>query len=171
MNTLNLTTTTALPHSARAPSEAAVDAAARTEVRAPGLAQTGTTGRKKPGKVPYAGKEPRKVPNRLPVPTERAPRGLTLSKGRPKKARKAANGSAGKAKAVKMRKPGEGIPKGSKIELIAKLFRRKNGTTTRDILDATGWKAVNVPRQAKLAGIKIKKAKGDDGVTHYVAID
>lgn len=57
---------------------------------------------------------------------------------------------------------------GSKIDLVAKLLKRASGCTTADILDATGWKAVNVPRQAELAGLKLTKKRDEKaGVTRY----
>jgi len=58
--------------------------------------------------------------------------------------------------------------KGSKLEIIIGLLKRKEGCTTADVLKATGWPAVSMPQQAKAAGLKLKKEK-DGKVTRYRA--
>lgn len=73
------------------------------------------------------------------------------------------------------KKDGEFAPKGggesggsaapkSKKEVIADLL--KNGTTTTEVLAATGWPAVSMPAQAHAAGMKLEKYK-EGGVTKY----
>jgi hypothetical protein len=56
----------------------------------------------------------------------------------------------------------------TKTALIGALLSREGGCTTADILKATGWKAVNVPREGGKCGLKLKQKK-DGGVTRYWA--
>lgn len=71
-------------------------------------------------------------------------------------------------KASKARKAGTELRPGSKSALIADMLRRKNGCTTAEVLKATGWPAVSMPQQARVAGIKLVKEK-DGKVTRYRA--
>ena len=57
----------------------------------------------------------------------------------------------------------------SKREIAAGLLTRPEGTTTREILDATGWPAVSVPAIAKASGLTLKHQK-DGRVTRYFAV-
>jgi hypothetical protein len=72
----------------------------------------------------------------------------------------------GKAKAAKAK----GAKKsGTKLEMIVALLKRKQGCTTKDVLDATGWPAVSMPQQAKAAGLKLRKEKAKGEPTRYYA--
>ena len=74
------------------------------------------------------------------------------------------------AKAAKPKGNGhvKGEPrKGSKTEMVAKLLLRKSGTTTAEILEATGWPAVSVPALAKAAALKLRKEKEQGKPTRY----
>jgi len=73
--------------------------------------------------------------------------------------------TAVKAATTKTAKAGEVRP-GSKLEAIVALLKRKNGCTTKDVLEATGWPAVSMPQQAKAAKLKLIKEK-DGKVTRY----
>lgn len=65
---------------------------------------------------------------------------------------------AGREKVVKV--PGEAKSKiNSKVNLIGDLMLRPEGCTTKDVLAATGWPAVSMPAQAKLAGLTLRKEK------------
>lgn len=66
------------------------------------------------------------------------------------------------AKVGKAAKPinGQKSPReGSKLALIAEMLRRKNGCTAEEVKKATGWPAVSMPTQARLAGLKLFKEK------------
>lgn len=52
----------------------------------------------------------------------------------------------------------------SKKQTIADLL--KNGTTAKQVLEATGWPSVSMPAQAKAAGMKLEKFK-ENGQTKY----
>ena len=65
------------------------------------------------------------------------------------------------------RKPVNG--KGTKLEMIVGLLKRKEGCTTADVLKATGWPSVSMPQQAKAAGLKLKKEKAKGEPTRYHA--
>lgn len=54
----------------------------------------------------------------------------------------------------------------SKNEIVAELLAKSEGTTKDEILEATGWPTVSVPRQAAWAKMKLVKEK-IDGVTRY----
>lgn len=58
------------------------------------------------------------------------------------------------------------VSSGSKAALIADLLLRAEGCTTKDVLAATGWPAVSMPQQAKVAGLLLRKEKVD-GATRY----
>lgn len=133
-------------------------------------------------KIPYCGKEPRKAKG-APAPVDPTDPGdmpafLTDSKIKrgnaagpmppaiveaAKKERErtmtsTTKSTTAKGKAKKRVK--------SQADVIAALLTREKGCTAADIKKATGWKAVNVPRQAKASGLKLKQ-KRDDGVTRY----
>lgn len=78
--------------------------------------------------------------------------------------KKARKGTPAKKPATK-----DGPRKGSKVDLIAGLLKRKGGCTTADVLKATGWPAVSMPQQAKAAGLKLRKEKKAGEVTRYFA--
>lgn len=67
------------------------------------------------------------------------------------------------AKSPAMPRKGE-----SKIEMIARLLKRKEGCTTAEVLAATQWPSVSMPQQAKAAGLRLTKEK-DGRVTRYHA--
>ncbi|MFO1150991.1 MAG: DUF3489 domain-containing protein [Alsobacter sp.] len=71
------------------------------------------------------------------------------------------------AKPARERKPRESGP--TKRELAAALLTRPEGTTTREILDATGWPAVSVPSIAKASGLSLRQTK-DGKVTRYFGV-
>lgn len=56
----------------------------------------------------------------------------------------------------------------TKRQIAAGLLTRPEGTTTREILDATGWPAVSVPAIAKASGLTLRQEK-DGRVTRYFA--
>lgn len=57
----------------------------------------------------------------------------------------------------------------TKLAIIAALLARKGGTTTAEVLKATGWPSVSMPQQAKAAGLKLRKEKKPGEVTRYFA--
>lgn len=54
----------------------------------------------------------------------------------------------------------------TKADLVGGLLTKAGGTTTGEILKHTGWPSVSVPKQAKIAGLKLEKFK-EGGVTKY----
>jgi hypothetical protein len=54
----------------------------------------------------------------------------------------------------------------SKAAIIGALLGKPEGTTTAEILAATGWPSVSVPAQAKACGLELRKEK-IDGVLRY----
>ena len=77
-----------------------------------------------------------------------------------------------KTATAKARKPvngaGKTSAKGTKLELIASMLKRKEGCTAADAMKAVGWTKISMPAQAKAAGLKLKKEK-DGKVTRYRA--
>lgn len=71
------------------------------------------------------------------------------------------------AKAEKVEKAPGKVKSGSKVALIADLLVRPQGCTTADVLAATGWPAVSMPAQAKLAGLTLRKEKVGKVTTYY----
>lgn len=55
----------------------------------------------------------------------------------------------------------------TKREIAADLLKRKEGCTTREILDATGWPAVSVPAIAKASGLKLSQTKDGRTTTYF----
>jgi hypothetical protein len=90
------------------------------------------------------------------------PAAKKASAKKPTAAAKPAKSSSAKSDGPKVLRPG------SKSALIADMLRRKEGCTTEDVLKATGWPAVSMPQQARVAGIALVKKKIDK-VTHYFA--
>jgi len=79
------------------------------------------------------------------------------------KAKKTARVAA-KAKAKPAaRKSGE-----SKTAMVGQLLHRKEGCTTADVLELTGWPTVSMPAMAENLGIKLRKVK-EGRTTHYFA--
>lgn len=131
-------------------------------------------------KVPFAGKEPRKEPNvsreaslddaDIPGFLDAKKNGLPRGKNAPPAPKAFAEAAAKEKKTVTTTKgakaPKKGKGRKSQADVIAALLTRASGCTAKDILKATGWKAVNVPRQAKISGLKLKQ-KREDGVTRY----
>lgn len=60
----------------------------------------------------------------------------------------------------------QGIRPGTKLAIVAGLLQRAKGTTTAEVLKATGWPSVSMPQQAKAASITLKQEK-DGKVTRY----
>lgn len=54
----------------------------------------------------------------------------------------------------------------SKKAIVAKLLKRKNGCTGKDVKQATGWPSVSMPALAKSCGLKLTKEK-TGSVTRY----
>lgn len=79
-----------------------------------------------------------------------------------KPAKAAAKATSKPARAAKAPKSGE-----SKVAVIAALLKHPEGTTTKEILAATGWPAVSVPQQAKSAGLTLRKEKVKGEPTRY----
>lgn len=97
-----------------------------------------------------------------------SPQTLTKTKMAPVK--RAKTTARRKAPAKGQKRPAKRAPKKadkSKLETVAALLMRAKGTTTREIKDATGWKAVNVPRMAEQAGLKLNAAKEAGKPTRY----
>lgn len=55
----------------------------------------------------------------------------------------------------------------SKKAIVAKLLKRKNGCTSSDVKQATGWPSVSMPALAKSCGLKLTKEKTDRGTRYY----
>lgn len=87
----------------------------------------------------------------------------TMLKKRTAKTKKAARASA----RTPMKESGTGPRAGTKTEAVAKLLMRSEGTTTAEVLKATGWPAVSMPQQAKAAGLKLRKEKVKGEPTRY----
>lgn len=73
-----------------------------------------------------------------------------------------------KAKAKKVAKKANGTKRdGGKTAAVAKLLQRANGCTRKEVLEATGWKAVSMQQMAKNLGLKLTQSKEKGEVTHY----
>lgn len=70
----------------------------------------------------------------------------------------------GKA-APRARAPRAGGP--TKASIAADLLRRPEGTTTKEILEVTGWPAVSVPAIARSAGLTLRQEKNGRVTTYY----
>lgn len=64
-------------------------------------------------------------------------------------------------------KPAAKAEHGSKRAIVADLLLRKDGVTAKEILAATGWKALNIPGTAKSLGIKLRQVKEGRTTTYY----
>jgi hypothetical protein len=72
------------------------------------------------------------------------------------------------AKAPKVAKKTNGTStRGEKTKEIGRLLQRKNGCTTEEILELTGWPAVSVPAMAKACGLKLRKERQPGERTRY----
>lgn len=93
------------------------------------------------------------------APTPKAPR-YALNESRRRAALKvvADNTTPKKAKAA------SGT---SKVAIIKELLLRPEGTTTEEVLKATGWPAVSMPQQAKAAKLELTKTKEKGQNTRY----
>lgn len=69
---------------------------------------------------------------------------------------------AGKVVVLKKERVGK-----SKIQVVADLLLQAGGCTTADILAATGWPSVSVPKQAQLAGLVLRKEKVDKVMRYW----
>jgi hypothetical protein len=69
-----------------------------------------------------------------------------------------------RGKATAARQARAGGP--SKREIVAALLTRPEGTTTAEILAATGWPSVSVPAQAKASGLTLTQTR-DGRSTRY----
>jgi hypothetical protein len=77
------------------------------------------------------------------------------------------NIKAAKTKSAKGKRAGG---KGqTKTALVGQLLLRKEGCTTADIINATGWPTVSVPAQAKAVGLGLRKEK-DGKVMRYFGV-
>jgi hypothetical protein len=71
-------------------------------------------------------------------------------------------------KAAKTTENGDGPREGSKLAIIYGLLTRKEGCTTKEVLEACKWPAVSMPQQAKALGITLRKEK-DGSASRYFA--
>jgi hypothetical protein len=75
------------------------------------------------------------------------------------------------AKPIKAKKTdgndGKRVRDGAKTKEIGRLLQRKNGCTTAEILEATGWPSVSVPAMAKACGLTLRKEKNPGEKTRY----
>jgi cell pole-organizing protein PopZ len=83
--------------------------------------------------------------------------------------KQARNGRAGGRVLGAAKNAGKKVREGSKVTLIASLLKRKEGTTTAEVLKATGWPAVSMPQQAKAAKLTLRKEKVQGQPTRYYA--
>lgn len=67
---------------------------------------------------------------------------------------------------VTARKPTAKREGPTKRQLAADLLLREEGTTSREILEATGWPSVSIPAIAKASNISLRKVK-DGSTTRY----
>lgn len=56
---------------------------------------------------------------------------------------------------------------GSKREIVANMLLRAGGATAKEILAATGWKALNIPGTARDLGITIRQVKEGRTTTYF----
>lgn len=56
---------------------------------------------------------------------------------------------------------------GSKREIVANLLLRESGATAKEILSATGWKALNIPGTARDLGITVRQVKEGRTTTYF----
>jgi hypothetical protein len=54
-----------------------------------------------------------------------------------------------------------------KVALIKEMLMRPEGCTTKDVLAATGWPSVSMPKQAELAGLELSKAPGEKPTRYF----
>ena len=59
---------------------------------------------------------------------------------------------------------------GTKVALIGKMLRRKNGCSALEVSKATGWPTVSIPLMAKMNGLKFTKERKPGGLTRYRAV-
>jgi hypothetical protein len=55
----------------------------------------------------------------------------------------------------------------SKLDIIRQLLVRKEGCLGRDLLKATGWKAINVHEQARLLDLKLRTSGHKQPVRYF----
>lgn len=126
-------------------------------------------------KIPYAGKERPTETKALRAPKNIAV-ALPVDGGSATALRKILKDAAAPKAAIKVAKPAKAIAiakerRGkTKLEVIAALLQRKNGTTNAEILEASGWPSVSVPQQAKAAGLKLRKEKVKGKPTRYFGL-
>ena len=58
---------------------------------------------------------------------------------------------------------------GSKLEIISKMLRRKNGCTAKEVMEACGWPSVSMNQQAKALGVKLKTEKVGKATRYWAA--
>ena len=56
---------------------------------------------------------------------------------------------------------------GSKREIVANLLLRESGATAKEILSATGWKALNIPGTARDLCITVRQVKEGRTTTYF----
>jgi hypothetical protein len=59
------------------------------------------------------------------------------------------------------------VRKGSKLEIVVGLLKRKDGCTAAEVMEATKWPSVSMNQQAKAAGLKLRKEKAKGEPTRY----
>lgn len=96
--------------------------------------------------------------------------GKNMAKGKkaaPKKKVAAKKKAASKKAVNKTPRKTSGEPRGEKILLVKKLLMSSKGTTTREVLEKTGWKAVNMHAMARHAKVKLTPKKEQGKPTRY----
>lgn len=73
------------------------------------------------------------------------------------------------AKKAKAKGAAKSTGANTKAALIGTLLMNPKGCTTADMLKATGWPSLSVPRQAKMVGLGLRKEK-DGKVTRYFGV-
>lgn len=128
----------------------------------------------KPGSPTQAAPKPNPAPTGAPGPNTPKPEETIVSKKTKKTTAKAK--TAAKKTPVRVQAPkgaakagNGGVRPGSKLEGVVGLLTRKEGCTTAQILELTGWPAVSVPQMAKSAGLTLRKEKTKGEPTRYWA--
>lgn len=94
-----------------------------------------------------------------------------LAKSAAKKAaaRRRDRAAKAKPKSANARTKVADVRPGSKLEKVVKLLQRPGGTTTAEVLKATGWPTVSMPQQASAAGITLKTEKEGNATRYWDA--
>ena len=81
----------------------------------------------------------------------------------------AAVGAAAARNKSKSAPKAKGEKKASKRDTIRAMLTRKQGTTTKQICEALGWKAISLPPILRALDIKVTMKPNADGVPTYFA--